>query len=139
VERLRRHECVVDRHGGSLLEQLVDDPQIVTYENEIPGLEATDKGKIDAFLCSEPVGAEAIAEGAALRKLAPPAYYSNKTGYVDKKSGLDVGRFVERVNEIIDARHADGTLGRLSVKYFGRDYAAKAAEFNLKSIGQTVQ
>jgi hypothetical protein len=52
----------------------------------VPGLKATARGKVDAFLCSKPVGAEAIAKG-ALRMLPQPAYYSNKTGYVDKKSG----------------------------------------------------
>jgi polar amino acid transport system substrate-binding protein len=124
---------------GPKLEQLVSKPKIVTFDTEVPGLAATARGKVDGFLCSEPVGAEAIAKGAPLRMLAEPAYYSNKTGYVDKKSGLDVGPFVDRVNRIIAARHADGTLGRLSVKYFGKDYAAKAAEFDLGSIGQTVQ
>jgi len=124
---------------GPRLEQLVDDPEIVTFDTEIPGLKATAKGKVDAFLCSEPVGDEAIATGAELRKLDVPAYYSNKTGYVDKNAGLDVGPFVARVNEIIAARHADGTLGRLSKKYFGKDYAAQAAKFDLKAIGQTVQ
>jgi polar amino acid transport system substrate-binding protein len=123
---------------GPKTETVVEDPEIVTFDTEPPGLKATAKGKLAAFLCSEPVGAEAIAEGAPLRKLATPAYYSNKTGYVDKKSGLDVGPFVERVNEIIAARHADGTLGRLSVKYFGKDYAAKAAEFDLSTIDQSV-
>ena len=42
----------------------------------LPGLAATAKDRIDAFLCSEPVGAEAIAKGAKLRMLATPAYYS---------------------------------------------------------------
>lgn len=124
---------------GPKIEQLVDNPRIVTYDTEIPGLEATDKGKIDAFLCSEPVGAGAIADGAALRKLETPAYYSFKTGYVDKKSGLSVAAFVERVNEIIAQRHADGTLKRLSEKHFGKDYATKAAEFDLEAIKQNVQ
>jgi polar amino acid transport system substrate-binding protein len=123
---------------GPKLVQLVRDPEIVTFDTEPPGLKATAKGKVDAFLCSEPVGDEAIAEGAALRKLDKPAYYSNKTGYVDKNSGLDVGPFVARVNEIIAARHADGTLKRLSIKYFGKDYAAEAAKFDLSEIGQTV-
>jgi polar amino acid transport system substrate-binding protein len=123
---------------GPAIGHLVDDPQIVTFDTEIPGLKATAKGKVAAFLCSEPVGAGAIADGATLRKLATPAYYSFKTGYVDKKSGLAVDSFVKRVDEIIAARHADGTLKRLSVKYFGKDYAAKAAEFDLSSIDQTV-
>jgi polar amino acid transport system substrate-binding protein len=124
---------------GPKLEQLVDDPAIVTFDTEPPGLKATAKGKVDAFLCSEPVGDEAIAEGLGLRKLDTPAYYSNKTGYVDKNSGLDDGPFVERVNEIIAARHADGTLKRLSIKFFGKDYATQAAKFDLGTIEQNVQ
>jgi len=123
---------------GPPLKQLVDDPEIVTFDTEVPGLAATAKGKLAGFLCSEPVGAEQIDGGAPLRKLAQPAYYSNKTGYVDKQSGLAVASFVARVNEIVDGLHADGTLGRLSMKYFGKDYAAKAAAFDLTSIGQTV-
>jgi polar amino acid transport system substrate-binding protein len=124
---------------GPPTEQLVDDPEIVTFDTEIPGLKATAKGKVAAFLCSEPVGDGAIADGAALRKLPTPAYYSNKTGYVDKQSGLDVGPCVERVDEIVAARHADGTLGRLSEKFFGKDYAAKAAEFDLATLEQDVR
>jgi ABC-type amino acid transport substrate-binding protein len=123
---------------GPKFEQLVDSPEIVTFDTEVPGLAATAKGKLDGFLCSEPVGAEAIAKGKSLRKLDPPAYYSYKTGYVDKKSGLDVGPFVDKVNEIIAARHADGTLARLSERFFGKDYAAKAADFDIESIDQEV-
>ena len=127
------------RLPGPKTKQLVADPEIVTFDTEVPGLKATAKGKIDAFLCSEPVGAEAIDEGAALRQLATPAYYSNKTGYVDKQSGLAVAAFVERVNEIIVAGHADGTLKRLSLEYFDEDYATKAAQFDLSAIEQTVR
>jgi polar amino acid transport system substrate-binding protein len=123
---------------GPELEQLVENPRIVTFDTEPPGLKATAKGTVAAFLCSEPVGAEAIAEGLALRKLPTPAYYSNKTGYVDKHSGLAAGPFVTKVNEIVSGLHADGTLKRLSIKYFGKDYAAEAAQFDLSEIGQTV-
>lgn len=123
---------------GPEIGRLVDDPEIVTFDTEVPGLAATAKGKLAGFLCSEPVGAESIADGRPLRMLAEPAYYSFKTGYVDKKSGLGVEAFVARVNAIVAARHADGTLGRLSVKYFGKDYAAKAAQFDLAAIEQEV-
>jgi polar amino acid transport system substrate-binding protein len=123
---------------GPELEQLVENPRIVTFDTEPPGLKATAKGKVAAFLCSEPVGAEAIAEGSALRKLPTPAYYSNKTGYVDKNSGLTAGPFVSKVNEIVSGLHADGTLKRLSIEYFGKDYAAEAAQFDLSEIRQTV-
>jgi len=123
---------------GPKLSHLVDHPHIVTFDTEVPGLKATANRKVDGFLCSEPVGAEAIAKGAALRMLARPAYYSNKTGYVDRKSGLEVASFVNRVNEIVAGLHADGTLAKLSLKYFGKDYAANAAEFDLSAIGQSV-
>ena len=33
-------------------------------------------GKIDAFLCSQPVGAGAITDGADLRMLDTPAFYT---------------------------------------------------------------
>jgi polar amino acid transport system substrate-binding protein len=124
---------------GPKLPELVKDPVLVTFDTEVPGLAATAKGKVAGFLCSEPVGTEAIAKGARLRKLSQPAYYSNKTGYVDKQSGLAVGPFVARVNEIIEGLHADGTLSRLSMKYFGKDYAAQAARFDLSAIDQHVQ
>ena len=123
---------------GPRIEQLVEKPRIVTFDTEVPGLAATAKGKLAAFLCSEPVGAEAIAKGAALRMLGTPAYYSYKTGYVDKRSGLAAGPFVARVNEIVTGLHADGTLKRLSIKYFSKDYAAQAAKFDLSTIEQKV-
>jgi polar amino acid transport system substrate-binding protein len=125
--------------GSRIQKGLVGKPQIVTYDTEVPGLAATAKGKLDAFLCSAPVGDGAIKDGAALRRLATPAYYSYKTGYVDKKSGLAVGPFAARVSQIMRARQADGTMKRLSLRFFGADYATKAASFDLAQIGQRVE
>lgn len=58
---------------------------------------------------------------------------------MDKQSGLSVSQFVARVNQIIAGLQADGTLKRLSITYFGQDYATKAATFDLSTIGQTVK
>src|SRR4051794_19838418 len=124
--------------GSRIQKGLVGKPEIVTYDTEVPGLAATAKGKLAAFLCSEPVGDGAIKDGAALRRLSTPAYYSYKTGYVDKKSGLAVGPFVDRVSQIMAKLHADGTMKRLSIKYFGQDFATQAAQFDLNKIGQHV-
>jgi polar amino acid transport system substrate-binding protein len=122
--------------GSRIKKGLVGGPQIVTYDTEVPGLAATEKGKLAAFLCSEPVGDGAIAEGAKLRRLETPAYWSYKTGYVDKKSGLAVAPFIDRVNKIMARLHANGTMKRLSTKYFGKDYATQAGRFDLSKIGQ---
>lgn len=124
--------------GAKIQKDLVPNPEIVTYDTEVPGLAATEKGKIAAFLASAPVGEGAIKEGAKLRELPTPAYYSYKTGYVDKKSGLAVGPFIQRVNQIMARLQADGTMKRLSEKYFGRDFATEAARFDLAKIKQRV-
>ena len=124
---------------GTKLAKLFHAPKIVTYATEIPGLKALAAGKIDAFLCSEPVGRGAIKLGLHLRELSVPAYDSYKTGYVDKGSGLAAGPFVARVDAIIGQLQATGALRKLSLKFFGEDYATRAAAFQLSSIGQTVK
>lgn len=114
------------------------DPVISTFDNEVPGLQAVADGKIDGFLCSEPVGQEAIDKGLALRMLPTPAYRSYKTGYVDQKSGLSAAAFVAAVDKALAELHADGTLGGLSKKFFGKDYAAEAAKFDMAALNQKV-
>jgi polar amino acid transport system substrate-binding protein len=124
---------------GTKIGHLVKNPKIFTFETEVPGLAATAKGKIDGFLCSEPVGLAAIKQGETLRKLAQPAYYSYKTGYVDRTSGLSDAAFVARVDQIVKGLIANGSLRTLSLKYFGKDYATQAGKFDLSKIGQTVK
>ena len=46
---------------GQTIDYVIDKPDIVTFNTEIPGLEATAAGDLDAFICSEPVGLAAIA------------------------------------------------------------------------------
>jgi ABC-type amino acid transport substrate-binding protein len=115
-----------------------DAPVISTFDNEVPGLQAVADGKIDGFLCSEPVGQDEINNGLALRMLPEPAYQSFKTGYIDQKSGLSQAAFVAKVNDVMKELHADGTMERLSGQFFSKDYAAPASTFDLAAIGQTV-
>jgi len=116
----------------------VDDPKIVAYETETPGLQEVAEGTIDAFLAAEPTGQQAIDDGMPLRALKEPAFTYYPSGFVDRSSGLDPVAFLDRVNEIIRARQADGTMKGLSMQFFGKDYATGGAEFDLASIGQRV-
>jgi ABC-type amino acid transport substrate-binding protein len=116
----------------------VQDPEIVLYDVEPPGLKQLAKGHIDAFLCSTEVGREAIRDGLPLREMQPVAYSCFPSGFVDKRSGLSSAAFVARVDEIIQAAHADGTLRALSMEFWGSDYSTDAASFDLASIGQEV-
>lgn len=117
----------------------IKNPQVVTYETEGPGLVATAKGKIDAFLAAEPVGQAQIKEGLQLRRLPEVAFTYFPSGFVDKSSGLDSKAFTEKVNEIIQAAQADGTLKKLSAKWFRHDYISAAAAYDIGAIGQEVK
>jgi polar amino acid transport system substrate-binding protein len=117
----------------------VKDPKSVTYETEGPGLTAAAKGKIDAFLAAEPVGKARIAEGVRVRQLPEIAFTYFPAGFVDKNSGLSAKPFVEKVNAIIQAAEQDGTLKKLSLKYFGRDYVAQAAGYDINGLNQKVK
>ena len=130
-----KHELEIP---GVTLEYDIKDPVVVAFETEGPGLQALADGKIDAFLAAAPVGQAQIDAGLPLRGLDKPAFTFFPSGFVDKSSGLDVVAFTDRVNQIIRTRQADGTLKALSEQFFGHDYIAKAAAFDLSTIGQTI-
>jgi polar amino acid transport system substrate-binding protein len=116
----------------------VENPQLVTFETEGPGLKAAADGKIDAFLAADPVGRARIKEGLKLRPLDEVVFTYYPSGFVDKSSGLSSKAFVERIDEIVQGMQADGTLKQLSEKWFGTDYASQAADFDIGAIGQKV-
>ena len=124
---------------GEPLTWLVDDPQIQTYNNEPPGLKDVAAGKLDAFLCSEPVGLGAITDGESLKELATPAFYTQKTGYVDKDLTLAAGPFLDAINKAIKDAEGNGKLAALSQQFFGKDYTPAAAAFDLSSLNQQVK
>ncbi|HET9851953.1 MAG TPA: transporter substrate-binding domain-containing protein [Candidatus Limnocylindrales bacterium] len=119
---------------GVTLDYVVEDPTIVTYNSEPPGLDDTAAGKIDAFLCSEPVGLGVMAEGVQLRELETAAYYTYKTGYADRDVKLAMGPFLAAVNAAVADLHATGRLKALSLEFFEKDYATSAAAFDLAAL-----
>ena len=124
---------------GVDLVQKVKEPKLAGYETEFPGIDDLVAGKIDAFLAAEPVGLRAIKDGQPLRLLEEPAFSMYPSGFVDKGSSLAEAAFVARVNDIIRAAHADGTLKSMSMKWFGADYTTAAGEFDLGVLGQDVK
>jgi polar amino acid transport system substrate-binding protein len=124
---------------GVDLVQKVKNPKLAGYETEFSAVDDLVTGKIDAFLAAEPIGLEWIKEGKAVRLLDEAAFSMYPSGFVDKGSGLSDAAFVKRVNEIIAAAHADGTLKALSIQWFKTDYTTVAGQFDLSVIGQDVK
>ncbi len=123
---------------GESLAPLVTNPNVVTYASEIPGLADVAAGKVDAFLCSQPVGQGAITSGSPLRMLDQVAFYTYKTGYVDRSLTLSPTAFLDRINAAIHDLETNGKLKDLSTKFFGIDYVTAASTFDLASVGQKV-
>jgi polar amino acid transport system substrate-binding protein len=123
---------------GVDLVQKVKDPKLAGYETEGPGIDDLVSGKIDAFLAAEPVGLQAVKDGKPLRLLDEPAFSMYPSGFVDKGDGRSDKAFVDRVNEIIRAAHADGTLKALSMHWFETDYTTVAGKFDLGLLKQEV-
>lgn len=124
---------------GVELVQKVRNPKLAGYETEFPGLDDLVAGRIDAFLAAEPVGLQAITDGKPLRLLDEAAFSMYPSGFVDKGSTLSDAAFTQRVNEIIDAAHADGTLKAMSMRWFKTDYTTPASRFDLTLLGQEVR
>jgi polar amino acid transport system substrate-binding protein len=123
---------------GVELTQKVKDPQVTGFQTEFPGINELAAGTLDAFLTAEPVANQAIKEGRPLRILDEPAFSMYPSGFVDKHSGLAVAAFAARVDEIMAAAHADGTMKALSNEWFGKDYTTDAGKFDLSALGQEV-
>lgn len=117
----------------------IREPEVQLFDNEIPGLKAVARREIDGFVCSEPVGQDEIDRGLALRMLPDVLYETYKTGYVDRSSGLSSKAFVDKISTIITELHADGTLTGFSEKFFDRDYATAAGDFDMSALQQQVQ
>jgi polar amino acid transport system substrate-binding protein len=124
---------------GVTIDYVVENPDVVTYNTEPPGLEDVAAGKLDAFLCSEPVGLGAISKGVDIQEIEPAAYFTFKTGYVDRDLTLAAGPFIDAVNKAIREAHASGKLKELSLQFFKKDYTPPAAAFDLASLNQQVK
>lgn len=124
---------------GVTLDYVVENPTVVTYNSEPPGLDDTAAGVVDAFLCSEPVGLGVMAKGVQLKEIETPAYYTFKSGYVDRDLTLAAGPFLDAVNKAIRDLHGSGRLKDLSGQFFKKDYATPAASFDLAGLNQQVR
>lgn len=122
---------------GQEITPMVEDPQVVLFDVEAPGLEALAQGdgvELAAFLCQEPIGQAAIDAGLPLKPIGEPAFFAYSAGAVDRSSGADTTRFLARINEIVAGLHADGTMSALSMEYYDHDYTTEAAAFDVTTL-----
>ena len=82
------------------------------------------RSEFQGWLTSSTTVDQAVADGLPLVKVGDPVYSEPLAVAVDK-SGPDPTDFMVQIDEIVTAMHADGTLTRLSQKWYGADLTQK--------------
>jgi polar amino acid transport system substrate-binding protein len=103
---------------------LIDDPQIVTYDTDttaIQDLSLGDGARLDAVISAQPTLERAINRGRPIKIVGEPVFGEPLGVAFDRSAPIDAQSLVDRVGEIIEEMHADGTLTELSMKWYGVD------------------
>lgn len=103
---------------------VVDDPEIVTYDTDttaIQDLTLGDGARLDAVMSALPTLERAIDRGRPIKIVGAPLFGEPLAVAFDRSSSLDPTSLLERVSEIIEEMHADGTLTELSMKWYETD------------------
>ncbi len=114
---------VIDAEGAPPFEYKVKAGKLRSYEtdtNAFDDLRIGDGKRLDGVLSAQPTIAEAIKNGYPMRVIGKPAFYEPLAVAVDRGDP----EFSAKIKEIIAAMRADGTLTRLSKKWYGVDYSS---------------
>jgi polar amino acid transport system substrate-binding protein len=108
--------------------------KIVTYKTDadaIQDLALGDGVRLHAVLSAKATLFEAIEAGCGggcpLKMIGDPVFYDSLSFAIDR-SRAPSEKYLAKLEEILAAMHADGTLTRLSMKWYGVDLTKKAGE-----------
>ena len=122
-ENYLNKDLVIDAEGAPPFEYLVTAGEVRTYEtdtNVFDELRLGDGVRLDAGLTALPTVQAAIESGYPLRVVGDPVFFEPLSVAIDKGDP----EFAAKLNEIVEAMRADGTLSALSVKWYGVDITA---------------
>jgi peptide/nickel transport system substrate-binding protein len=91
-----------------------------TDANAIEDLKLGDGVRLDAVMSAVPTLEHAIEEGIPIKLVGDPVFYEPLSFALDKARGPSE-KFLAKLNEIIADMHADGTLTKFSMKWYGKD------------------
>ena len=97
--------------------------QLQTYEtdtNAFDDLRIGDGKRLDAVLSAQPTIMEAIKNGYPFKVVGDPVFYEPLAVAIDKGDP----EFGAKIAEIVAAMREDGTLKKLSEKWYGVDYSS---------------
>lgn len=119
-ESYLKKELVIDAAGTPEFTFDVEPGELKSYEtdtNVFDDLRLGDGKRLDAALSATPTILEAAKNGYPMRLVGDPVYYEPLAVATDKGDP----EFNAKIAEIVAAMHADGTLTKLSHKWYGAD------------------
>ena len=125
-ESYLKKDLKIDAEGAPPFDYKVEPKEIRTYEtdtNALDDLRIGDGKRLDAVMSALPTISEAIKNGYPLRVVGDPAFYEPLAVATDKNDP----EFSAKIGEIVKAMHEDGTLTKLSQKWYGVDLSRAKA------------
>ncbi len=120
LEDLKGKEVAVSKGStyASILEGVTDN--IVLLDSDVTALEALSKGKHDAVVTDFITGKEGIASGMEIigKQFIEPSEQAIAVAKGNEK-------LLEKINEALERLRKNGTLKKISEKYFGEDITVK--------------
>jgi polar amino acid transport system substrate-binding protein len=114
---------VIDAEGTPEFEYQVEPGDIRSYEtdtNVFDDQKLGDGARLDAVLSAEPTIREAIKNGYPMKIIGEPVFYEPLAVAVDKGDP----EFSAKIAEVVKSMKDDGTLSKLSEKWYGTDYTS---------------
>lgn len=95
-----------------------------TDSEAIQDLALGDGVRLDGVMSAQPTIQTAIEQGVPLKFVGTPAFYEPLAFALDRSRGPS-DKMLSKLNEILVAMHADGTLTELSIEWYGADITKK--------------
>ena len=112
----------IDAVGAPAFKYQISNPTIKSYETStiaLDDLRLGDGVRLDGVVSSLPVFLEAIENGYPIKVVGQPIFYEPLSVTID----LGDNDLNNKLEKIITAMRNDGTLSKISVKWYGVDYA----------------
>jgi polar amino acid transport system substrate-binding protein len=105
-----------------------ENPLVVPYDTDALALEDLALGnglRLDGVLTALPTIRSSIAGGLPLRVIDPPVFEDSSAIALDRTSPINSTPLLWAIDGFIHDMHRDGTLRRLSLKYYGIDITVR--------------
>ena len=119
-ESYLKKDLVIDAEGAPTFDYQISDVSIRTYDTDLLALDDLRLGdgvRVDGVISALPTIMDSIKNGYPLKVVGDPLFLEPLSAAIDKGDA----EWAAKLTKIIQDMHADGTLAKLSDKWYGAD------------------